>query len=69
MAGEQRKHPISQMATGKMHPIQMMNLNMNEKDNRKPIEGGFRMNKDERQGMSRVIETAAKFQPFKKKGP
>jgi len=71
MAGEEKKkHPISQMATGKLHPIQEMNLNLNKMENRPPIKGDFRMSKDEKKGMLRIIETAQRFQPYKKKkGP
>ncbi len=68
MAGpEKRKHPISEMATGKIHPIQAMNKSINERENRGSAREDFSMNKDERAGMKRVIESAAKFQPYKKK--
>jgi hypothetical protein len=64
---EKKKHPISEMATGKIHPIQAMNKAMNEKENRGSVREDFRMNRDEREGMKRIIESAAKFQPYKKK--
>jgi hypothetical protein len=64
---ERRKHPISEMATGKIHPIQAMNKALNEKEDRGSPREDFTMNRDERAGMKRVIESAAKFQPYKKK--
>ncbi|MFZ2455362.1 MAG: hypothetical protein WAX07_02670 [Candidatus Altiarchaeia archaeon] len=68
MAGpEKKKHPISEMATGKIHPIQAMNKALNEKENRGSPREDFSMNKNEREGMKRVLESAAKFQPYKKK--
>lgn len=68
MAGpEKRKHPISEMATGKIHPIQEMNINLNKMENRPSVKGDFRMSRDEKEGMKRIIESAAKFQPYKKK--
>ncbi len=69
MAQEKKKHPISEMAGAKKHPIQEMNIALNKRDNRAPIRGDFSMNRDEKDGMKRVIDTAAKFQPYKKKGP
>ena len=69
MAEERKKHPISEMAGAKKHPIQEMNIEMNKRDNRTPIKGDFRMNREEKDGMRRVNETAQKFHPYKKKGP
>ena len=68
MAGpETKKHPISEMTTGKIHPIQAMNKAMNEKENRGSVREDFSMNREEREGMKRIIDSAAKFQPYKKK--
>ena len=64
---EKRKHPISEMATGKIHPIQAMNKAMNGKENRGSVREDFTMNRNEREGMKRILDSAAKFQPYKKK--
>ena len=65
MASED-KHPISQHATGRKNPILEMNQMINEKNAKKSIKGSFNMKKSEVDGMQRVLESAAKFKPYKK---
>ncbi len=69
MAVEKKKHPISEAAGARKHPIMEMNMALNQMENRKPLKGDFRMSRAEKQGMMRVIETAQKFKPYTKKGP
>ena len=65
MASED-KHPISEHATSKKNPILEMNQRINEQNNRGSIKGSFRMKQSEVDGMQRVLDSAAKFKPYKK---
>ncbi|MBN2250842.1 MAG: hypothetical protein JW724_02040 [Candidatus Altiarchaeota archaeon] len=66
-----KRHPMSDIDAEKIDPIRGMNQEINKFDTRTPRTGSFRMSQEEREGMMRILESAAKFKPYnnRKKGP